>query len=886
MLLSTGEKLGPYEILGLIGKGGMGEVYRGTDTRLGRPVAIKVSSRDFSDRFEREARAISSLNHPNICTLYDVGPNYLVMELVEGEMLSTMLRQGPLPLAAALGYAEQIMAALTAAHAKGVIHRDLKPGNIIVTSNGVKVLDFGLAKMSTPSPAGDSTGVTETMTEPITRPGSVMGTLNYMAPEQVEGKETGERSDIFSFGIVLYEMITGQRPFGGDTQASLAASILKDQPAPMSIAQPTTPRALDRLVGKCLEKKPEDRWRSAQDLKAALELIDPDAAQAAASSSGTSVRVSSGARRGWLKGAIVAVALLAISAAAWWLWPKPAPVRASRFQVTLPENVTFSEYVSLSPDGRKLVFNATGEQTGLWIHDLDTLEWRKLEGTEGAVSPFWSPDSRFLGFGAGNELKKIEVASGTPQTLCEISQPVGTGSWNRDGVIIFGPYKVAGPIRRVSSAGGIAAEMTKPDQAAPWHFLPQFLPDGKHFLYLRVLGQKNGIYAGSLDSRPEEQPTQRILETTFAATYVDGKLLFMRGGSLMIQPFDAGSLQLKGEPVPVARHVATSGAIGIFSVSGNGVLAYRTAETAEAPELIATWLDRNGKATGTAGEPGPLLQLALSPDGKRAAGRDAPAFSKGGDIWLLDLARGARTRLTFRRSPGWFPIWSPDGSRITFSSGDRLLDAIYDKAADGAGEERMLLQRPGEDLYPNSWTADGRFLLFAADSGSNKSLDLWVLPVKGDGKPVRLLGTAANELYGSFSPDGRWVAYVSEESGRNEVYIRPFVPSGPALGEGKWQVSRDGAYWDQSNSGLPRWRNGGKQILFQAGRSVMMAEVDASGAAPVLSTPKALFSLPNDAGWDVSSDGQHYLASLPTGQREAGSLPITVVLNWQSDLKQ
>src|SRR5689334_4743221 len=493
MPLSAGTRLGPYEILGLLGKGGMGEVYLGTDTRLGRSVAIKVSSREFNDRFEREARAISTLNHPNICTLYDVGPNYLVMEYIEGETLSKLIERGPLPLDKALSYAVQIVDALAAAHAKGVIHRDLKPGNVIITKNGAKVLDFGLAKVGTEKPSAESAANIQTVTEPITRAGAILGTLYYMSPEQVEGKEADERSDIFSFGVVFYEMITGQRPFNGDTQAAVLAAILKDQPPPMSQRQPAVPRALERVVRKCLEKRPDDRWHTARDLKPTLELIDLDAPTMGGSMSSASASVPIPVQpaeepksRSWLWPAVTAMLTLALAATAYTLWPREkAPERATRFQVTLPANVSFYQYVSVSPDGHKLVFASNNNEGGLWIHELDSLTWRALPETKGAVSPFWSPDSRFLGFAVNSDLKKIEVAGGPPQTLATLPYSVGTGAWNKDGVIVFGARGGRGvPLMRVSSAGGVPVPVTEVDRARgeTFHALPSFLPDGKHFV--------------------------------------------------------------------------------------------------------------------------------------------------------------------------------------------------------------------------------------------------------------------------------------------------------------------------------------------------------------------------------------------------------------------
>jgi serine/threonine protein kinase/Tol biopolymer transport system component len=896
MRLSTGDRLGPYEITGLIGKGGMGEVYRGTDIRLGRPVAIKVSSREFNDRFEREAKAISALNHPNICTLYDIGPNYLVMEFVEGELLSKIIERGPLPLDKALMYAVQIVDALSAAHAKGIVHRDLKPGNIIITKNGVKVLDFGLARLTTERmPSADADNV-ETVTEPITRAGAVLGTLYYMAPEQLEAKETDERSDIFSFGIVCYEMITGQRPFAGDTQAATLASLMKDSPLPMNLRQPATPRALERVVRKCLEKKPEDRWRSAHDLKPTLELIDLDAAPMSSASASVPIPVHT-PRKSWLWPAIAAALVVIAAAGAWALWPKPAaPALASRFQVTLPDNVDFNTYLSVSPNGHKLVFTASGTQSGIWIRDVDTLEWRHLAGTEGAIAPFWSPDSRFLAFGMGRELKKIEVAGGPAQTICTTPAPAGSGAWSQDGVIVFG-LRAVSPIRRVPASGGVPAEVTVLDAARneTFHALPTFLPDGKHFLYLRQgPTEVAGIYAGSLDAKPSEQSRERILATQLAAPYADGKLFFMREGTLMAQSFDASKLKLTGEPAPVAEHVGALGSSGFFSVSPSNVLAYRTGATpANGTLLQAYWFDRQGKLTSTAGEPGALWGLRLSPDATRAAGRDDATGSRG-DVWMLDLARGVRTRLTFRQSAGSFPVWSPDGSSIVFSAGGILADTIYERAASGAGEEKELLKKQNESKVPTSWSHDGRFLLYHTPEQAGG--DLWVLPLAGDRKPVLLLGTQFTESYGSFSPDGRWVAYASNETGRDEIYVRPFIASGssapgasgPRLGEGKWQVSKDGAVLIPV-TGPPHWRNDGKELIFIGpNNAVMVVDVNGSGAAFQMGTPKVLFTagLNNPGGLDVTADDTRFLVTTIPGVGQPTQTPITVVLNWQADLKK
>jgi len=885
MPLSSGEQLGHYKIVSMIGKGGMGEVYLGTDTRLDRSVAIKVSSREFNDRFEREARAISALNHPNICTLHDIGPNYLVMEHIEGETLSKIIGRGPLPLDKALSYAVQIVDALAAAHAKGVIHRDLKPGNIIITKHGVKVLDFGLAKLSTERLSSDSASSIDTMTEPITRAGAVLGTLYYMPPEQVEGKETDERSDIFSFGVVLYEMITGHRPFGGDTQAAVLASLLKDPPPPMSQWQPAVPRALERVVRKCLEKKPEDRWQSARDLKPTLELIDLDAPGMSTSTASASlpIPVQTPPQKKWLWPVLAGALLVILAAGAAALWLKPsAPARAARFEITLPEGVQFSQYVSVSPDGHKLVFNATGDKAGLWIRDLDTLQWRQLAGTEGSSSPFWSPDSRFLGFSVGAELKKIEVAGGPPQTLCTSPTAVGTGAWSKDNVIVFGG-KPRGPLRRVSAAGGIPTDVTVIDskRGENYHLIPTFLPDGKHFVYtISGSAAVSGVYVGSLDVKPAEQSKERLLTTILGAPYADGNIFFLRDGTLMAQQFDAGKLQLRGEPVPIAEHVGAELSAGYFAVSPTGVLAYRTGATVTAG-LQHAWFDREGKVTGTFGEPNNDVGMRFSPDGTHAAERDGPQQTRG-DIWLLDFARGVRTRLTFRQNLGSYPVWSSDGSRIAFSAGDSP-DTIYEKSASGAGEEKELLKRPGEISLPTSWSRDGRFLLYTAANVPKTGSDLWVLPLEGDRKPVPLLRTEFNEANSTFSPDGRWVAYVSNETGRNEIYVRPFVSSGssgPSLGEGKWQVSKDGG----TN---PKWRADGKEIIFSFGPAMMSVDVNGAGAGFQMGTAKQLFQFPPNNGWDITSDGKRFMMIVAPNQGvQAAPTPITVVLNWQADLKK
>jgi eukaryotic-like serine/threonine-protein kinase len=865
MPLSAGDKLGPYEILVPIGAGGMGQVYRAHDTRLRRDVAIKVSAERFSERFEKEARAIASLNHPNVCTLHDVGPNYLVMELVEGETLAERIKRGAIPLEEALRIAEQIAAALGVAHDKGITHRDLKPGNIILTPGGVvKVLDFGLAKTGG-APAAQSDN-SPTLTMGATQAGVILGTAAYMAPEQARGKEVDKRADIWAFGVVLYEMLTGKKLFKGDDLSETLASVIKEEPKLDRV-----PAEVQRLLRSCLEKDPKQRLQAIGDWRLLLDVGQAPAPPATSS------------KLPWV---VAALALLtALGVAGWMYFRTQAPSQVSRFEVAIPENVVFSQYVSVSPDGRKLAFNATGEKSGLWIRDLDALEWRQLPGTDGAVSPFWSPDSKFLGFGVQGQLKKIDVSGSPAQTLCEVSGiQVGSGAWNRDGVIIFGG-RGAGPLWKVSQAGGVATAITSVDatRGEAFHALPTFMPDGKHFIYLRNGSPEViGMYAGSLDVKPEAQSKERLLAGQLAASYVNGYLFFMRENTLMAQPFNADKLQLTGEPAPVAEHVGTTQSIGVFSVSPSGTLAYRAGAGTGNHQL--TWFDRQGKVIGAFGQPGADQGVALSPDGTRGAVRDA-AEAAVGDLWTLDFARGVRTRFTFRQSAGSAAVWSPDGNRIAFAAGN-LLDTLYEKASSGAGDETEVLKEPGRIHAPTGWSHDGRFLLYDVINAPKTGRDMWVLPLQGDRKPALLLGTDFNEGQGTFSPDMRWIAYTSNESGRPEIYVRPFVASGPsgapALGEGKWQVSKDGG-------SDPKWRADGKEIIFQAppnGTAKMAVDVKANGAALEVGIPQRLFQAPIDYGWDVTSDGKRFLLSVLPQAQQTAQVPITVVLNWPAQLKK
>lgn len=866
MPLAPGTRLGPYEILSALGTGGMGEVWKARDTRLNRLVAIKASLSPFSERFEREARAIAAVNHPHVCSLYDVGPDYLVMEYVEGKGL-----HGPVSLAQALELAGQVLDALDAAHEKGIVHRDLKPGNILRTKSGVKVLDFGLAKI-THAPAVDNSSAAETET-PLTAEGSLLGTLPYMSPEQVEGHDADARSDIFAFGVVLYELIAGTRPFTGKTQANLVASILKEEPRPLFEIDPRTPRGIAEVVRTCLEKDPERRWQSARDVKHALRWM---AEEPPPSIPARSVRL-------W-QGLAVLMAAIALGMGAWVFQPT-APGSPARVEAPVPEKVTPS-YVSISPDGRKLAITGIAPR-GLWVRDLDALEWRRLPGTEGASSLFWSPDSRYLGFMVGNTLMRVDTTGGPPETVASVpTTALESGTWNRHGDIVLGSWGggSGGPLWRVSSAGGAATAVTQVDLSKGEfvHSLPTFLPDGDHFLYFRSgPPDVEGMYVGSLDVHAGNQSRERILATGVPAGFANGHLLFLRAGTLMAQPFDTRRLKLQDvPPVPVAEDVAiTWWFTGVFTVS-EGVLIYWTASAPGTFQL--TWVDRQGETLGAVGPPGTEGRVVLSPDGKRAVAKDTP-YNVQGDLWMLDLVSGGRTRFTFNKDVYSPAVWSPDGDRVAYSAG-RLGDTIFEKAASGLGDEQVLLKEPGLRHYPTSWSRDGRLLLYHTENAANTGYDLWALSLS-DRQPHLMLGKAYNEWAGVFSPDMRWVAYVSLEAGPlADVYVRPFRVSAqtgqPSFGEGKWQVSKDHGNW-------PQWRVG-REIVFKVGEAVLAAPVSTAGGAFESGVPQRLPFPPSvgvTATPQSTPDGQRFLIEVPLDQ-PAARTSYRVVLNWPALVRQ
>jgi Tol biopolymer transport system component len=896
MALSTGTRLGPYEIVSALGAGGMGEVYRARDTRLDRTVAIKVLPAAWTAdperrlRFEREAKAVSSLNHPNICALYDVGQqdgaDYLVMEHLEGETLAERLVRGPLSPDLVLRYAIEIAGALDQAHRHGVVHRDLKPANIMLTKSGAKLLDFGLAKLREKSEMSAATALA-TRTQALTTEGTLVGTFQYMAPEQLEGKEADVRSDIFAFGAVLYEMATGRKAFEGKSQASVIAAILAAEPTPLSVLQPAAPPAIDQVVRSCLAKDPDERGQSMHDVLLQLKWAAGSVSQAGVPAP-VLPRRANRERLLWISAtAVLFVAALSLAAL---LFRQKAPEATPvRFSVYPPEKASFGQWtvagpVLVSPDGQRLAFVGAGSNGNeLWVRPLDSLTPQLLPGTKGAYYPFWSPDSRYLAFFADGKLKKIPVTGGPPQTLCEAIDGRG-GAWapgkSGEGVIVFAPAPQSG-IFRVSAGGGEATAITKLDTARheASHRFPEFLPDGRHFLFVVTLEnlEDTAIFAGDIEAPAGGRNIRRLMANSSRVSYAPpGYLLFIRENTLLAQPFDAARIAFAGEPAALTEHISGGSFRNTadFSVSRTGVLAWRTETKNEANHLY--WVDRHGKQLPGLDLKEPYTIPMLSPDGKRVALTSATGTLS---VWLLDLARGAASRFTFANGLQTTPVWSPDGRRVAFSSAVHAHNDLYWKDANGLGSEELLLET-SYTKWPSDWSGDGRFILYEEIDPKTKS-DIWVLPLFGDRKPVVFLKTPFDERQAVFSPDGRWIAYSSDESGRSEVYVQPFSWGSSAAAGSKWQISTSGG-------DLPAWRRDGKELFYRAADQHLMAVPIASGATLQAGTPQALFELtaPADFPFPVFSaraDGQQFLLSTPLGDLRQ---PVNVCLNWLANLKR
>ncbi len=883
MPLTAGARLGSYEILSPLGAGGMGEVYKARDTRLDRTVAIKVlasplaATPELKQRFEREARAISAFSHPHICTLHDIGNDggvdFLVMEYLEGESLDDLLSHGPLPTDQVLRFAIQIAGALEKAHRQGIIHRDLKPGNVMITQNGAKLLDFGLAKQSVAAGGAQSDLETRTRVKALTAQGTIVGTCQYMAPEQLEGREASARSDIFALGALIYEMASGQAAFSGESQASIIASILKSQPPNISAVVAVSPPALDSLVRGCLAKDPEERWQTVHDVRLQLEAISEEDGASALPAMITSRRWLN-ERGPWaLALGIGMAALLAITQLG-----RSLPQTPARFLIAPPGNTTL-HYGLVSPDGRRLAFVATTNgKTELWTRSLDVLALHVLAGTEGirrqsagyAGTFFWSPDSKSIGFFAHGSLKMIEADGGPSQTLCD-APGVDTGAWAPDGTILLavGQAHDKEGLYRIPATGGTPEKIRLTDENGKdikFVFWPAMLPDGKHFLFNQDSPDRGELFlrAGVMGS----SSTQRIMPVESRVEYAaPGYLLHVRQGTLLAQPFDAGKLRLLGKPAPLAEGLGYYVGTGTanFSTSQTGLLVYQLLEQTSR-QLVR--VDRAGRDVESIGESMAYDSPRLSPSGRLLVSSIGKPQTSETDLWMHDLARKSMIRLTSEAGQALWPVWSPDGASIVFAADWDGIPHLFLQGLDGAKAIPLLPSGPRVQ-FPMDWSPDGRFILYAMRDPMN-DWDLWALPLQGDKTPIPVADTKFYESQGTFSPDGRWIAYVSDESGAREVYIAPFQHAG----ERKRVSSEGGAE--------PRWRHDGRELFYLSGSRMMSVAVRLSDSIE-LAPPTQLFS-PAEPGYDVSTDGKTFIERRPSGPDDS-RFPV-VMLNWPASLKQ
>jgi eukaryotic-like serine/threonine-protein kinase len=888
MALISGTKLGPYEIQSSLGAGGMGEVYRARDTRLDREVAIKVlpacvsSDASLRQRLEREAKAVSKLSHPHICMLHDIGHqdgvDFLVMEYLEGETLEQRLSKGPLPPDQTLRYGAQIADALAKAHKLGITHRDLKPANVMLTKSGAKLLDFGLATQSGPSPiAAPLTGMTLEHSK-LTAAGMIVGTFQYMAPEQLEGKGADARTDVFAFGELLYEMATGNPAFSGASRASLIAAILTTEPPPINQAQSLTPPALERVVKKCLAKDPDERWQSASDLASELRWI----ASGTQSGSATAIPVSGKPRQRtlipWL---VVAIALTLAGFVGTRLYFQRPPLLAprARWVIEPPEKSTYHAVgqeggpVVVSPDGKRLAFvavDASGKQQ-LWVRPLDTLQAAPVTGTEGGYFPFWSADGGSLGFFSDRQLKRVSLDNGRVVPVCDVHLGRG-GSWSDQGIILFTPDTVGG-LYQVPAAGGTPAAVTHVDLSRhDNHRWPYFLPDAKHFLYFAsshddISHVHDGIYIGSLDGK-----TNKFLVNTHSnAAYASGYLLYLNESSLMAQPFDLSRLQLSGEASIVQEGVEEEPGfwLAAFSASQNGVLGFTPASNSG---NRLTWFSKEGRQLGTVGDPGRYSTLSLSPDGKQAVVEHALPHH---ELWIYDTERNSRSQFTFGDSASATPLWSPDGKEIAFASDRHGNVDLYIKSVVGSASERLLLQSPMAK-YPVSWTPDGKFLLYQQSNVDKSSL--WVVGTSGQDAPRILAERPFYTSDGSISPDGHWIAYTSQEQGANQIFVMPFA--GPGA---KRQISSKGG------SRNPQWRKDGAAVIYSNDDGdVVETAVTGRGSDLSVGDTRILFrgnpEMVPQAGqtFAIAPDGRFLIDT----RRQENQTQIVVVSNWDSGMKK
>ena len=876
MTLTPGTKLGPYEIASPLGAGGMGEVYRAKDTRLERTVAIKILPAQFSadpvrkQRFEREAKTISSLNHPNICTLHDIGSqdgsDYLVMECVEGETLAKRQEKGALPLEQVLKIGAQIADALDKAHRAGIVHRDLKPGNIMLTPSGAKLLDFGLAKPAAPMTSVATMTAAVTQDSPVTEQGTIVGTFQYMSPEQVEGKELDGRSDIFSLGAVLYEMLTGQRAFQGKSQLSVASAILEKEPAPISSIKPLTPPALDHAIRRCLAKEPEKRWQSAADLSGELQWIGEGGSQAGvAGPSITKGRL--GERSAWLAATTI-LTVTALVLAAVFLRRAPKPLELVHVTAEIGADATlvpaYGSLVALSPDGTHLAFVARGadQSTRIYIRSLSQTRATVLAGTDGARYPFFSPDGQWIGFFADEKLKKIARDGGATVTICNAPRDSG-GSWGPNGTIVFSAATPGGAqLFKVSSQGGSPEPVAPPDKqtgevAQVW---PQVLPSGKGVLYTSRPVSPDFESADLVVFSPASGLRKTVIRGGFCGRYSpSGHLLYIHEGNLFTVPFNLNRLEVSGEPQPIVEEVASNNLISggaQFSFSESGTLAYISGQGAT-PKVAIYWMDREGKFQPLREAPAGYRQPAFSPDGKRLAVEVREG--KTSDVWVHDLERDTFTRLAVDAGA---PAWTPDGQRIAyyFFAEKNGQANLYWKRADGMGDaQRLTVSKDYQ--FPFSWTPDGRTLAFSEFNSSGTNWDVMTLSLEGDEKsgwkpnePKPFVNSPFNDGYPDFSPDGRWLAYGSSESGIYEVYVRPFPGPG-----GRWQISSGGG-------SFPKWSRNGKELFYRTrgpDSRIMVATYSVSSGSfhadkPRLWSPGQFTDLGVYPNFDMHPDGKRF----------------------------
>jgi serine/threonine protein kinase len=888
-----GTTISHYKILEKLGEGGMGIVYKAQDTKLDRIVALKFlpphlsASEQDKARFVQEAKAAAALNHPNICTIHGIdefeNQTFIVMEFVEGQTLREKGSNVPMKRAIEIGI--QMADGLAAAHEKGIVHRDLKPENIMLQKDGrVRIMDFGLAKLKGASR--------------LTQAGSTVGTAGYMSPEQVQGIETDHRTDIFSLGVLLYELFAGQSPFKGVHETAVNYEIVNVDPEPMTSVKSEIDPELDRIVLECLQKEPDERYQAVKDISKELKRFTRESSRQRMSRTRTAVTPisqdvrSTGQGRSdtfldripkvlWIGLSLLFLVTTVVSV----LFLRGESATSGeivRAFVPLPEKHTLTNlfgggHVALSPDGRKLAFVAEDSlgARSLWVRPLSTLSATKLPGTEGAASPFWSPDNRYIAFFAAGKLKKIEATGGPPFSICDIITPRG-GSWGTNGIIVLPVDQTVG-ISQVPDGGGVPKEITTLDKSRneQTHRWPYFLPDGKHFLYFSRTtsigsgGELDAIVVASIDGTVNK----RLLAGTSNVAYASGHILYMRENSLMAHPFDPDALELRGDPFPIAEALQFSPrySVASFAVSNNGALIYEGRSSSLTPELAL--IDLKGKKYVSLREAEVFVSARLSPDGRKIAMDLYHTGARNSDLWLYEIDRGVNTRFTFDPAVEWYPVWSPDGNRIVFATNRKGRHDLYVKVSSGASNEQPLLETD-YDKGPSDWSPDGKFVLFTVLDPKTKA-DIWVLPTSGEKKPTPFLQTEYSELNGRFSPDMRWVAYQSDESGRNEVYVRPFPGA-----DAKWQVSTNGGT-------LPRWNRNGKEIFYWSAGKIMSVEVDGAGSTFRIGKLREHFDQSSVGGItmrDISEDGQKILLEISNVQQ--ASVPLTLVTNWPEELRK